>query len=1646
MSRKPTLTQAVTPDTLNPAILAIQPGKTPEQSGMKIGKRQKPLIDEEDLVELSVDADEASAAEAGSSEFADGGVHLAQAAGTASDAPPLAAGSMPASAASSSAAGTTAMAGISTGVMIAGGVVLLAAAAGSNSDDGSEAAPTEVSGSVIGGPVVADHGLTVNLYQANGTTLLGTDLLDPTGKFTIDVGTYTGVVIAKVVNANGDPDYRDEATGQAVDLAAELMAVGVASGGKVTLNINPLTTVAALQAGAKYDGDPTGTIDTTEVTEANSAVAQAFGLTDLTGSEVVTTVNDSGTANGEYDPTTLSNAELYGAVLAALSGVDQNGGAQATIDALAANLTVDGANGTLNTTALNALMAGAAVADGNTTGNLISTISDALAQTSASVSINPIATDNAINNAEKTAGVTLTGSNVAGATVELSIGVNDREATVTGTTWSYTLVAADYTAMGEGGETITATSTLTTGTGAAASTTTATATRSIAIDSVVPTLAISSNDASLTSGETATLSFTFSEAPNGFAAADITTTGGTLSGLSSTAVANVYTATFTPTPNTAAGNASITVAAGAYTDAAGNTGGAGTTPAISIDTLVPTLAITSNDAALKIGETATITFTFSETPTGFAAGDITTTGGTLSGLEVTGDNKVYTATFTPTAGFEGNASITVAAGAYTDAAGNTGGAGTTPAIAIDILAPTLAITSNDADLKIGETATITFDFSEAPSGFVPGDVVTTGGSLSNPTVTADPTIYTATFTPTVGFEGSASISVASGIYTDAAGNNGGAGVTPTISIDTLAPTATAAITGADDNVPATSTINIAASSTTNDNTPTLKGTITGSLGTSEVVAVYDGATRLGAANVEGSNWSLTTASLGNGAHSFSVRVEDTVGNQSAASTAYAFNIDATVPTATAPVTGLADDVALNTGNIVSGGVSNDPVPMLSGTITGTLAAGDVVRVFDGATLLGNATVSGATWSFTTSTLLPGAHSFTALVENVGGNQGVAGSPYNVTLDFSAPAAPTLALTTDTGSSASDKITSNGALTTTGVESGATVEFSTNGGTTWSSTFTPVAGSNSVQARQTDAAGNISTASSAFVFTFDNTAAAPTLALTTDTGSSTSDKITSNGALTATGVESGATLEYSTNGGTTWSSTFTPVAGSNSVQARQTDVAGNISTASVAFTFTFDGTAPSAPTLALTTDTGSSGSDKITNNGALTATGVESGATVEFSTNGGTTWSSTVTPVAGSNSVQARQTDVAGNMSTGSDTFSFTFDNTPPSFTSGASASFPNLGTGTAYTAAANDAGTVSYSLTGTDAALFNINANTGVVTFKAPPSTAAASDAGADNVYNINAVATDLSGNSSSQAVAITVVNAPTLQTSALDDVTNFEVTSNIVLTYSGSVAAVAGKSIHIVNVGGTGFHGESAVHTQDILVTDTTQVSIVDGKVTINPTFDLDLSNTYHIKIDAGAFTGTVSQLATVEFDGTSSLNFATVAPGAASLANAVQSQAMDATGALVDGHKWLDMENIGSATVVSNQDLSTGSFALVGKDYDTIGTADADAGYDGMVVGPFNILALNFGANDLIYIDDQANSASSINDFVQTALFIDIRQGDELTILSFAGSSTSGATTSDTSGGLMALALEGSSLGYDSISAIQAALLLSTPPIISA
>ncbi|WP_232462086.1 beta strand repeat-containing protein, partial [Burkholderia ubonensis] len=396
------------------------------------------------------------------------------------------------------------------------------------------------------------------------------------------------------------------------------------------------------------------------------------------------------------------------------------------------------------------------------------------------------------------------------------------------------------------------------------------------------------------------------------------------------------------------------------------------------------------------------------------------------------------------------------------------------------------------------------------------------------------------------------------------------------------------------------------------------------VGTLNLTGVENGATVQYSVD-NGAHWS-TSFNAVEGVNNVQVRQTDIAGNTSSA-TSFSFTLDTS---AAAPGVSLTTD----SGSSAVDHITNVGTLNLSG-----VEAGATVEY---------STDGGHTWS-TSFSAVEGLNDVQVRQTDVAGNTSDPTS-FSFTLDTSA-AAPGVALTTDSGSSAVDHITNVGTLNLTGVETGATVEYSTDGGHTWSTSFSAVEGLNDVQVRQTDVAGNTSDPTS-FSFTLDTSAAAPGVALTTDSGSSAVDHITNVGTLNLSGVETGATVEYSTDGGHTWSTSFSAVEGTNNVQVRQIDVAGNTSSAT-SFSFTLD-TSAAAPGVALTTDSGSSASDHVTNVGTLNLTGVEAGATVEYSTDGGHTWSTSFSAVEGLNDVQVRQTDIAGNTSSAT-SFSFTLD-------------------------------------------------------------------------------------------------------------------------------------------------------------------------------------------------------------------------------------------------------------------------------------------------------------------------------------------------------------------------------------------------------
>lgn len=294
----------------------------------------------------------------------------------------------------------------------------------------------------------------------------------------------------------------------------------------------------------------------------------------------------------------------------------------------------------------------------------------------------------------------------------------------------------------------------------------------------------------------------------------------------------------------------------------------------------------------------------------------------------------------------------------------------------------------------------------------------------------------------------------------------------------------------------------------------------------------------------------------------------------------------------------------------------------------------------------------------------------------------AATSFSFTYDDAAPAPLVVSLKLDTGASAVDRVTRDATLSfvspvtkKTSVETAATVQYFNGITLAWDATYVAAEGLNTVKVRQIDRAGNASPEST-LEFTLDKTVpTAPAVSLANDT-SIPDDRITSVGTLLAatTGpgaVEATAAVQYSTNGGKTWSGGFVPRSGANSVLVRQVDLAGNAS-AATGFTFTFDASPPAKPQLALAADTGASKTDRITADGTLSFanpatknSSLEAGAALQYSVlqPDGVTWSdwaASFAPADGANTVKARQTDKAGNVSPESTPLSFTLVRQPPS--------------------------------------------------------------------------------------------------------------------------------------------------------------------------------------------------------------------------------------------------------------------------------------------------------------------------------------------------------------------------------------------------
>jgi hypothetical protein len=271
------------------------------------------------------------------------------------------------------------------------------------------------------------------------------------------------------------------------------------------------------------------------------------------------------------------------------------------------------------------------------------------------------------------------------------------------------------------------------------------------------------------------VTITFSESVTGFAAGDLSLTNASASAFSGTGA--VYTVTITPSAN---GQVTVGVAANVAQDGAGNQNTAATDLTRTADATAPSVTLSST-ASDPVSGSFPVTITFSESVTGFAAGDLSLTNATASAFSGTG--SVYTVTITPSA--NGSLMVELPAGAATDVAGNANSASNTLSRTVDKTVPAVTLSTSAPDFVTGPFS-VSIAFSEGVSGLQLADLALTNATASN--LNGAGKSYTVDIAPDQ--NGMVSVNLPAAAVVDGAGNANSASNTITRELDTSAPAVT----------------------------------------------------------------------------------------------------------------------------------------------------------------------------------------------------------------------------------------------------------------------------------------------------------------------------------------------------------------------------------------------------------------------------------------------------------------------------------------------------------------------------------------------------------------------------------------------------------------------------------------------------------------------------------------------------------------------------------------------------------------------------------------------------------------------------------------------------------------------------------------
>lgn len=222
-------------------------------------------------------------------------------------------------------------------------LVLVAACGGSGGGGGGQATAGGT------GSLGLIQNATVNFYQADDSTLIGTGDTGMSGTVQVPAGSYDGPVVVEIVGDDDDAQYFDEATDQYQPFPAGDQMHAIVPGTGSVVGVTPLTEIAYQQAVAQGLFPITsGAVD-----DINEIVRDSLapGLDSIL---TVPTLVDEDTADdslGDGQP------DLYAIYLAGLSVVAQEnggGGALAMLRALsedAGDGVIDGMNGGMSVNA-----------------------------------------------------------------------------------------------------------------------------------------------------------------------------------------------------------------------------------------------------------------------------------------------------------------------------------------------------------------------------------------------------------------------------------------------------------------------------------------------------------------------------------------------------------------------------------------------------------------------------------------------------------------------------------------------------------------------------------------------------------------------------------------------------------------------------------------------------------------------------------------------------------------------------------------------------------------------------------------------------------------------------------------------------------------------------------------------------------------------------------------------------------------------------------------------------------------------------------------------------------------------------------------------------------------------------------------------